>query len=93
MTICALIKTYQAARDAWDKADPDGNCDGPEWDALEAAEDAILRFPCTTIGQVRAKARFFIETEPAYDTIRNCYDSKEEALIPFLRSLLGEVAS
>lgn len=86
----ADIVTLQA-RAAWDIADPDGDCTCPEWEAVEAAEDVILRFSCRTIEDVQAKARFFIEHEPAYDTIKNCYTEEEECLVTFLRSLAGEV--
>jgi hypothetical protein len=84
----AVIGAYHRARQA--SAATDYSSDRPEWDAYEAAENAVIVFPCQTFADVQAKARFFLENEAAYDTIRNCYDSKEEALLPFLRSLIGE---
>lgn len=84
--LIAAFHEATAKRDAeWNK----GNDDGPEQDAVEAAEDAVLRFPCQTLDEVRVKARFFLNNSGPYDTIRNCFDAKEETLLPFLRSLAG----
>lgn len=86
-----LIATFHeatAVRDAaWARGDDDA--DGPEQVDLEVAEDAVLRFPCQTLDEVRVKAQFFLNNSGPYDTIRNCFDAKEETLLPFLRSLAG----
>lgn len=83
-----LINVYTHAKAAFDAADPD--CDEPEWNAYEAAEHAIIIYPCRTLDEVRHKARFFLENSGPFDTIHNCYTTTEATLLPFLRSLLGE---
>ncbi len=90
----ALIDAYEKAREDYENAAPE-NEGGPEWDAYEAAEHAVIIYPCRSLEDVRMKARFFLENSGLYDTIRNSRTSaepEEEALMPFLRSLLGEVA-
>jgi hypothetical protein len=64
--------------------------DGPEWDAYEAAEHAVIFYPCRTMDDVRIKARFFLENEGPNDTLQNCPIGPARALDVFLRSLLGE---
>ena len=92
-----LIEKYREAQAAWyvkfDEDDSQSNsC--PEWDAYEAAEDAVLHFPCKTLADVQIKAAFVIADENAHDSLRNCFrmvDGKKEwSLTPFLRSLLGD---
>jgi hypothetical protein len=61
----------------------------PEWEPYEAAERAVVVCPCQTMDEVRAKARFFIENDGPYDTIRNCADRENDTLLLFLRSLAG----
>lgn len=86
-----LINAFLAAREAYENAlDDDEGFTGPEWDAYEEAEHAVIVYPCQSLDDVRTKARFFLENESSYDTIRNCYSTTEETLLPFLRSLLGE---
>ncbi len=85
-----LIDTFAAAQAAYEAADPEED-DSPEWSAYDAAQRAVIMFPCRTLDEVRAKARFFMENDGPYDTIRNCRTDTEETLMPFLRSLLGEV--
>lgn len=88
------IAAYAKAREAWENADPEGEWpDSPEWIACDAAEHAIIVYPCQTMEDVRKKADFFLNNESAYETIRNCRSATEETLLPFLRSLLGEVHS
>lgn len=90
MTVAALCEDAMAARRLWDIADPDGDCDGPEWLAYETAETVALMSPCETIEDVRAKARFVLENEGAFDTVQNCFFEEGVFLTVFLRSLLGE---
>ncbi len=85
----ALIDAYEKAREDYENAAPE-DPGTPEWEAYEAAEHAVIICPCRSLEDVRTKARFFLENESPYDTIRNCHTQTEEALIPFLRSLLGE---
>lgn len=87
-TLETLIAAYHAARAAWFESDTEANGD-PEWDAYEAAEDTVLRYPCTTLAEVQEKARFFLDNDSPFDTLRNCQTATEEALRPFLRSLCG----
>lgn len=90
MTIALLHEKIMSffAKKAFDAADCDN--DGVEWEAYEAAEHAVIVHPCSTIDEVRVKANFFLTNHAPYDTIRNCYNSEEETLLPFLRSLLGD---
>jgi hypothetical protein len=84
-----LFAAFAAAQAAW-RAMPEETEGGPEWDALEAVEHEIVIYPCRTIEDVQAKARFFLENEMPYDTIRNCSGAEEETLLTFLRSLLAD---
>lgn len=86
-TFEALCAAYRGARAT---AEEVGFEVGAEWDAYEAAEHALVVFPCKTLEEVQAKTRFFLENQPCYDTIRNCAIGAEETLLPFLRSLLGD---
>lgn len=90
----SLIEDYRKAKEAYEKAaEEEDDFNGPDWDAKEAAEHAVIMYPCRSLGDVRTKARFFLENESSYDTIRNCRSVTEETLRPFLRSLLGEARS
>lgn len=81
-----LINAFAAAKAAYDRnADPDG----PEWDAYEAAEHAIIVYPCLTIEDVRLKARFFLDNSGPNDTLRNCFSADGPVVDVFLHSLLG----
>lgn len=89
-----LIEHYKAAQSAWlDVSHKDESGPSTEWDAYEAAEDAVLSFPCTTIEEVRLKAAFVKSDENAFDSVKNCFrggdHKKEYVLAIFLRSLLG----
>lgn len=88
-----LIDAYHAARRTWEaqfEQDEDAAGEAPQWDAYWEAERAVIVFPCRTLDDVRAKAKFFLENSSPYDTIRNCSTATEETLRPFLRSLIGE---
>jgi hypothetical protein len=63
------------------------------WNAKEAAERVLLREPCLTLDDVRAKAKLVLEDENVFDSIINCIHS-DGTLVghTFLRSLLGEPA-
>jgi hypothetical protein len=89
MSLTHLIDIHAATRLAWDKADPTGSS-GPEYAAFEAAEEAVLRYPCSTFEEVREKARFIIENPSAFDSICNLGEGDEHCGLIFLRSLLGE---
>lgn len=84
-----LIAAFEHARSAYSTAAPE-ETDHPTWAAYEAAEHAIIVHPCLTLEEIQIKARFFLNNEAGYDTIRNCFTATEETLLPFLRSLLGE---
>jgi hypothetical protein len=88
-----LINTFEVARQAYEVAAKTDDTDGPVWDAYEAAEHAVIVYPCRTIEDVRLKAKFFLENEGPNDTLRNCSSSQGPALDRFLRSLIGEGAS
>ena len=94
-TLTELITAFHTTYAALESADPDRDqgTDSVEWGAWEDVEHAIVRYPCRTLDDVRVKARFFLENEGAYDTIRTCENATEETLYPFLRSLLGEEQS
>lgn len=89
-----LIAACAAAKAVWEEADRKlvgQSCIGPEWDAYQAAEAAVVLHPCRTLEEVREKAAFFLADDSAYDTLRNCYTGEWEALSVFLQSLSGEV--
>lgn len=92
MTLAALIQAHAAARLAWDRADPTGSS-SPEYLAFEAAEEVVLRYPCSTLEEVREKARFIIANPSAFDSICNLGEGDEHCGLIFLRSLLGEGGS
>lgn len=91
-TIEDAIRAFRAADAAWRVIWTEDDADQrPEWDAHEETEHAVLTFPCATMSDVRAKARFFLE-DASYDTIKNCMSGGEDTLRQFLRSLIGEAA-
>lgn len=84
-----LIDAFAVAKLAYDAATEDN--DNPnEWDAYEAAEHAVIVYPCHTLDDVREKAGFFLDNYGPNDTLRNCADDTGSELDRFLRSLLGE---
>ncbi|MGR9188811.1 hypothetical protein [Rhizobium leguminosarum] len=60
------------------------------WCAKEDAETAMLKEPCRSLNDVRAKAEVALHDENVFDSIANCTIGSEHALRVFLRSLLGE---
>lgn len=60
------------------------------WQAKEEAETAMLKEPCRSIEDVRAKAEIALRDDNVFDSIANCTIGSERALRVFLRSLLGE---
>jgi hypothetical protein len=85
-----LIDAFTAAKSAYQAA---AEGEGPEWDAYEAAEHAVIVYPCQTIKDVRVKARFFLENSGPNDTLRNCDSESGHTLDLFLRSLVEGGAS
>jgi hypothetical protein len=88
-----LIKAYYVAQAAWRKLDEAtvGVTDNsPEWRAYDAAENAVLFFPCQTIEDVRLVARFALDEEMALDSLMNCTIGDVPVVSIFLRALLGE---
>lgn len=61
------------------------------WDAKEAAEMAVIRYPCRTFEEVREKIRWALADENVQDSITNCTigEEKEHVGLIFIRSLLG----
>ncbi|MGO7157142.1 hypothetical protein [Rhizobium leguminosarum] len=60
------------------------------WQTKEAAETAMLKEPCHSLDDIRAKAAIALRDENVFDSIANCTIGSEHALRVFLRSLLGE---
>lgn len=82
-----IISDFEAAREAWEVADPEADCDGPEWDAYAAAERVLVKWPCQTLDEVQQKAAYFLGDAGLLDTVQNCHTGDEESLRVFLRSL------
>ncbi len=61
-----------------------------EWKAKEAAEDVLIRTPCVTLADVRAKARLAIKDENVFDSITNCRAEDGHIGLIFLKSILNE---
>jgi hypothetical protein len=85
-----LIDDFATAKIAYDALGDDCDCEGPEWDAYEAAEHAVIVYPIRDLDEVRQKARFFLDEAGPNDTLRSCYGSSGRCLDMFLRSLIGE---
>lgn len=62
------------------------------WKAKEAAEEVLIRTPCLTLADVRAKARLAIKDENVFDSITNCRAEDGHLGIVFLKSILNEEA-
>lgn len=62
------------------------------YDAREAAEFDVIRHPCLTLEDIRAKARLAIADESVFASVSNCTFNGEHELYIFLRSLLDEPA-
>lgn len=60
-----------------------------EFRAKEEAEDVLIRTPCLTLADVRAKAQVAIDDENVFDSITNCRNKHEHVGKTFLRSILG----
>lgn len=89
MSIASLIESLRVARAAWEAVDPDGECEGPEWDPYEAAEAAFLRFHCATTEDVCAKVRFILDTPSTLDAVENSWLGGDRCVVIVLRSMLG----
>lgn len=63
-----------------------------EWEAKEAAEEVLIRTPCVTLADVRAKARLAIKDENVFDSITNCRAPDGHMGTIFLKSILNEEA-
>jgi hypothetical protein len=94
--LLTLINDYFIAQRAWralSAQDDTTDAPSPEWDAYEAAEDAILQFPCRTHEEVTMKVAFVLADDNAFDSVRTCFrevgDRTVWTLTAFLRSLLG----
>lgn len=83
-----LIAAFVAAKAAYDAADEYD--DDLESEVCDAAEYAVIVYPCQTIDDIRLKARLFLTSSPLNDTLRNGHTGEDSALDVFLRSLLGE---
>jgi hypothetical protein len=94
-TLQDVIDLYLVAQQKYRDADPDGDCEVPEWAAYEAADTAVIAFPCMSLDDVRLKARFVLDNDSPYDSVQNCTigPEGEDVLRLFLRSLLGRDAS
>lgn len=91
----SIIQAIQAWRDAdtrfSNEVTLDVRSDHDElWQAKEAAETAMLKVPCRSLDDIRAKAETALSDENVFDSIANCTIGSEHALRVFLRSLLGE---
>lgn len=64
------------------------DCDA-EFQAKEAAEDVLIRTPCVTLADVRAKAKVALEDENVFDSVTNCRNANEHVGKTFLKSILG----
>lgn len=84
-----LIARFFDAQRAYD-AVPAEQDDDPQFEVYEAAETAVITYPCKTVGEVQRKARFFLENDGPNDTLRNCFNNAGPTLNRFLRSLLSE---
>lgn len=88
------IGKWQAAENAFRKeVTPDPKNDHAAlWNAAEAAELAMIKEPCRSMEDVRAKARVALQDENVFDSLRNCgLDPNDTVLHQFLASLLGAV--
>jgi hypothetical protein len=91
----SITQAIQAWRDADTKfsneLSQDASRDHDElWQAKEDAETAMLKEPCRSLDDIRAKAEIALRDENVLDSIANCTIGSERALRVFLRSLLGE---
>ena len=60
------------------------------WNAKEDAEMAVIRHQCSSLEDVRAKARLALSDANVYDSLRNCFIDERDVLVIFLRSVLGD---
>ncbi|MEF3132989.1 hypothetical protein OS035_16135 [Rhizobium sp. 268] len=93
-----IMRAIQAWRDADTKFSNEvtrgARSDHDElWQAKEDAETAMLKEPCRSIVDIRAKAEIALRDNNVFDSIANCTIGREHALRVFLRSLLGEEAA
>jgi hypothetical protein len=87
-----LISQYKTADEAFLKQLSTDRQTDPrsEWEAKEAAEMVVIRQPCQTLDEVRAKVRLALEDENFFDSIKDCTHGGEHVLRIFLHSLMGE---
>lgn len=58
-------------------------------EAMQQAEDVLIRTPCLTLADVRAKATVAMNNESTFDSITNCRNEHEHVGKTFLKSILG----
>lgn len=91
--IRAALKDYDEKeavfRPLIDKLGDTDECEA-EWKAKEAAEEVLIRTPCVTLADVRAKARLAIKDENVFDSITNCRAPDGHMGTIFLKSILNE---
>ena len=84
-----LIKRHLAATAEYHASNENDPEDEKLWNAKEDAEMAVIRCPCATIEDIRAKTSWVISDDVVQDSIMNCVVKDERVLLIFLRSLLG----
>jgi hypothetical protein len=90
----SAIAAYHAAEGAWrphELADETVETKAL-FQAKESADNAVVRAPCRSLEDVRAKARLALSDENFMDSLENCTWGDERILRQFLRSILGEDA-
>ncbi|NTB01106.1 hypothetical protein [Agrobacterium tumefaciens] len=90
--IRAALKDYVEKEAVYRPIAGSDECEA-EWKAKEAAEDVLIRTPCVTLADVRAKARLAIKDENVFDSITNCRAEDGHLGIVFLKSILNEGAA
>lgn len=89
-SVLTLIAAYEAAEREYKRVcDLDDDNHEEEQEGKEAAEAAVIRAPCLTLDDVRAKARLALADAMVFDSLENCTLGGEATLTVFLRSLLG----
>lgn len=89
-TINDLISAHAVAQAAWDAVK---HLETPPAEAIfeakDAAEHAVIVFPCVTIEDVRRKAEFILNDPIAYDSVEQCQVDGVGVLRLLLQSLAG----
>lgn len=92
LPLMALAAAHAVSRELWHAKyrGRDLECEGESYEAFRITGEAIIALPCQSIDAVRDKVNLILSDDALLETLTLGDD--ESAVIPLLRSFLGEGA-